>query len=307
VRRRSPHPQIRVLLPESCVIRWRAAILAAIARPSGGRVVPIWLVSLVVFLAVLASTGGVALAVVGGKTVRITAAPWTVVVREREYVGGPRYVACTGVIVDRLHVLTAGHCAVSGESARPLAASSFRIEAGVSNFEHALASDRPQFRSVTTVQVMPGYVPESEWNYFDQWDASGHDLAVLTLSSRLDLDGADARAARLPSSGTPMPSSAKQLVMAGFGDEKSTGHYRNGTLNEVTKSKLRKGCTRQVLCVFETTDTCWGDSGSGAVEPGPSPTVVGILSEDLETCRPGWDEYVYLGASAARRFILASQ
>jgi len=259
-------------------------------------------------LAVLTSTAGVALAVVGGKTVRITAAPWTVVVREPEYVGGPRYVACTGVIIDRFHILTAGHCVVSGESAKVLAASGFRVEAGVSNFEHPLASDHPQFRSVSKVELMPGFIPDSEWNDLDILDAVAHDLAVLTLSSPLDLGGDDARAAHLPGSGTPQPSSATRLTMAGFGDEKPTGYYRNGTLNEVTKSQVRKSCsTSRVLCVFETTPTCWGDSGSGAVEAGTNPTVVGILSEDLEPCRRGFDDYVALTTPAALRFIRASR
>jgi hypothetical protein len=265
------------------------------------------LAAVVVLVIVLISImGGVAFGVVGGKTVSIAAAPWTVVVREPEYVGGPRYVACTGVIIDRFHVLTAGHCVVSGESAKVLAASGFRVEAGVSNFEHPLASDHPQFRSVSKVQVMPGYIRESEWNSFDQLDASGHDLAVLTLSSPLDLGGDDARAANLPSSGTPMPSSATRLVIAGFGDERSTGYYSNGTLNEVTKSKVRKGCTSRVLCVFDTTATCWGDSGSGVVEPGANPAVVGILSEALNSCKPGVDYYMALTAPAALRFIRAS-
>ena len=252
----------------------------------------------------LSAIGSVAFGVVGGTTVAIATAPWTVVVREPEYVGGPRYVACTGVIIDRLHILTAGHCVVSGKSARALAASGFRVEAGVSNFEHPLASDHPQFRSVSKVALMPGYIPESQLYYFDMLDASGHDLAVLTLTSPLDLGGDDARAADLPISGTPMPAIATRLVMAGFGAERSTGYYRNGTLNEVTKAKVRKSCsTSQVLCMFEPTSTCWGDSGSGVVEPGSHPTVVGILSEDLDPCRPGVDYYTALTAPAALRFI----
>ena len=100
-----------------------------------------------------------------------------------------------------------------------------------------------------------------------------------------------------------MPSSATRLVIAGFGDEKPTGYYSNGTLNEVTKSKVRKGCTGRVLCVFDTTATCWGDSGSGVVEPGPNPTVIGILSEDLNPCKPGLDYYVSLTAPAALGFV----
>jgi hypothetical protein len=249
----------------------------------------------VVLSVVMSATGGVAFGVVSGKTVSITAAPWTVIVREPP----GDYAACTGVIIDQRHILTAGHCVMRGESAKPLPASGFRIEAGVSNYIHPLASDHPQFRTVSAVRPMPGYVAASTFTPVNI-DAIGHDLAVLTLSRPLDLSGDDAQAASLPNIHTHKT----RLVMAGFGYESKKGGA-NGTLNEVTKSTMQESCsTSRDVCISATTNTCWGDSGLGAVEPGPRPTVVGILSEGLEICYPGGlDYYTSLTAPAVLRFI----
>ena len=272
-------------------------------KTSGARFAAVVLLTIVLVCA----HGGVALAVVGGNTVPITAAPWTVVVWEPTHAGQPRYAACTGVIIDSRQILTAGHCVMSGNSATPLPAPGFAIEAGVSNFKHPLKSDRPQLRDVSAVRAMPGYIATSKVTSLNAVDAVGHDLAVLTLSRPLDLDGDDARAADLPSTNTPVPSRVARLVLAGFGDEKPTGYYENGTLNEVVKPDVVRSCsTRQALCMFSATSSaCFGDSGSGAVEPGPHPTVIGILSD--APCGPGGDYYVSLTAPAALRFIRASR
>ena len=270
------------------------------ARNAGWRLASI--VLLVITL--MCVCGGVALGVVGGRAVSITAAPWTVVVREY---GQQR---CTGVIIDPSHILTAGHCVMSdaGDSAKPLPASDFTIEAGVSDFAHPIKSDHPQSRDVIAVRAMPGYLAASELTYLNYPDAVAHDLAVFALSRPLDLHGDDARAVHLPSTNTPKPSRKLSLVMAGFGDEKAAGNYENGTLNEVTKSRVLSGCsTGRVLCMYLTTNTCYGDSGSGAVEPGRRPTVVGIFSESQGICQPGMDYYVSLTAPAALRFIRTSQ
>jgi secreted trypsin-like serine protease len=253
-------------------------------------------------IVVMSVTSGQAFAIVGGKTISITAAPWTVVVWEPTYPGQPKYAACTGGIIDPRHVLTAGHCVMRGESAKAMPASGFRIEAGVSDYRHPLASDHPQFRTVSVVRPMPGYMAASKFTPVNI-DAIGHDLAVLMLSRPLDLGGDDAQAASLPNVHTH----ETRLVMAGFGYESKKGGA-NGTLNEVTKSTMQESCsTSRDICFSATTNTCWGDSGLGAVEPGPRPTVLGILSEGLGVCSPGgFDYYASLTSLVALRFIKAS-
>ena len=259
---------------------------------------------MLVAVALVTLTTDAALGVVGGKTVSITAAPWTVVVREY---GQQR---CTGVIIDPLHIVTAGHCVMSdnGNSAEPLPASDFGVEAGVSNFKHPLKSDHPQLRPVSAVRAMPGYIASSKVTLSNYMDSVASDLAVLTLSRPLDLDGDDARAARLPTADTPKPERVSRLVMVGFGDENPTGYYENGTLNEVDKATVRRSCgTSKVLCIYQQASTCFGDSGSGAIEPGSRPTVVGILSEFATSrCTPGLAYYVFLTSPAALRFIRVS-
>jgi hypothetical protein len=127
---------------------------------------------------------------------------------------------------------------------------------------------------------------------------------VLRLSQPLDLNTADARAARLPSASTPKPWRAT-LVMAGFGDE-NPAHINDttGELREIVKPVARKACSSSgYLCVKSTTGTCWGDSGAGILEPGLRPTVIGVLSRDEPHCGPGLDYYAPLTRPAALRFI----
>lgn len=256
-------------------------------------------------IAVSFGRGAAAFAVVDGKTVPITAAPWTVEVWEPAGKGEPRYAACTGVIIDARHILTAGHCVMAGNSATALQASAFRIEAGVSNFRHPLKSDHRQSRAVSAVRAMPGYTATG--NYLD---SVTHDLAVLTLSRPLDLHGQDARAAYLPRANAPGPSRESRLVIAGFGYEEPHAGvaYANGTLNEAVNPQAQESCsTGTFLCIFIRGNTCWGDSGLGAVEPGARPIVVGILSEGVANCAPGPDGFVSLSGPAAWRFIEAAK
>jgi hypothetical protein len=315
---RNPQAPINPIYPDVPFMTHRLMLRVRNLTALGGRLRFVFVLT----VGVMSATGGVAQGVVRGKTVSIKAAPWTVVVWGLNYAGEHKYADCTGVIIDPLHVLTAGHCVMSGESAKQLPSSSFSIEAGVSNFRDPLASDAPQFRAVSAVRVMPGYIAENKLTHQNWIKAAGYDLAVLTLSRPLDLDRDDAKAASLPNAHTRGPSSRTTLVLAGIGSEERMpplttlaqdtdsanrkDDYENGTLNEIPKLALTH-CSTRVLCVFAREGVCWGDMGAGLVEPGAHPTVIGILSQDPLVCYPEYDRYVSLTAPAVLRFVEASR
>jgi hypothetical protein len=159
-------------------LRGRASARRAVRAASGASRLTIVIVVLV------NATIGQAAAVVGGTTVSIAAAPWAVVVRQAGR------MICTGVIIDPDHVLTAEHCMMPEDSAKPEPTSEFTIEAGVSNFRHPHASDDPQTRAVSAERLISGYTPTNKVT--NGSDPAGHDLAVLTLSHALNLSGKDA-------------------------------------------------------------------------------------------------------------------
>jgi hypothetical protein len=192
---------------------------------------------------------------------------------------------------------------MSGNSAKLLPTSVFKIEAGVSNAKHPDASDAPQLREVSAVRSMPGYISENKITERNWIKAAGYDLAVLTLSQPLDVSGDDVRAADLPGAHTRAPGFRTPMVLAGFGTAKQKGLYADGTLSEVPTLLGSRNCSTRVLCVLASAGLCWGDMGAGLIEPGPRPTVVGILAQDPLVCDPEYDRYISLVAPATRRFI----
>jgi hypothetical protein len=237
------------------------------------------LAALLALAGVLAITPS-ALGVIGGQQVDVRDAPWSAFIIHRT--SGSTGL-CSGSIIDASHVLTAAHCVV--ESSAPAPASSLTVRAGVSNAVTSTATDGRQDRSVASVRVHPGYVHGGT--------SGGDDVAVLTLTAPLDLNGTTVRAIALPT-----PSLALHLgdavTLAGYG-LKADGGSIDGTLNAMTSTLVDQsecldrgddGSANGVLiCAFSgTSSPCNGDSGSALVLPGATPVLIGVMSRGPLPC-----------------------
>jgi hypothetical protein len=252
--------------------------------------------------ALLAAPASAATTVVGGTPIRVQAAPWSVFV---EVNVGPARDICTGSVVDASHVLTAAHCLFGSGGAR-VPAAAVSIRAGVSNFSAPLASDREQDRAVSSVRVHPGYA----WTGRPAPD----DVAVLVLSSPLRLGGPAVQAVALPTSGSRFPAGAT-VGLAGFGRQHPTS-ASSGPLDWMTATVDTQGdCGAAgaglienngiLLCASSRAGAvCSGDSGSGLVTTGGTPTLVGVASAASTACEPGSQSlFTYTGAAEILRFI----
>jgi hypothetical protein len=254
-------------------------------------------------LAALAPPGR---SVIGGGAIRIQAAPWAVFVEQAD---GPNRFLCSGTILDASQVITAAHCLFNQTGARA-ATGSLSVEAGTSNFDLPLATDRVQERSVSSYRIHPDYI--------STLIASSDDVAVLDLSSPLHLDGETAEAVALPRPDSPFPA---QLVLglAGFGRERGTG-LPDGRLHWlVARVDPQGSCGRpdeqgvipnngiSFCAASRSGATCNGDSGAGLVAPGTHPTLIGVVSGGSETCAVGSHTlYAWVDAGEVRSFLLGS-
>jgi Trypsin len=265
--------------------------------------------SLLVAVFLLAALGGFgsvarpAAAVIGGSTVQIQSAPWTVFVMQR---AGSTNFLCTGSILDSLHVLTAAHCVFDGNGnvTTPTALS---IRAGISNYVTPLATDAEQDRGVSSFRVHPDYT----WSEGSVPD----DVAVLALTAPLDLSGPAVQAVQLPTAGTAFPT-GQQLGFSGFGRENTVSNP-DGTLNSFTPAASDQGtCGARLTPVVDfdsaialcagaaTSSACNGDSGGALVTTSTPPVVVGIASAAQSTCDAASQAvYTYVGAPEILSFI----
>jgi hypothetical protein len=244
--------------------------------------------------------------VVGGSSTQIQAVPWAVFVQST--IGNVR-LSCTGSVVDASHVLTAAHC-VFDESGRQASSSAVTVRAGISNSSSPLPTDAEQDRTASLIRVHPGYVP-SQRNHPD-------DVAVIALSSPLDLSGPAVQAVALPTPGIEYPAGAK-VDLAGFGQQ-TAGVQSAGPLFSMTSTVdpqgvcspdgVQKGLTPYngiTLCASSPSSAlCNGDSGSGLVTSTDPPVLIGVASSTISCDAGSRGVYTYIGAPEILQFVQGS-
>jgi Trypsin len=248
-----------------------------------------------------------ATAIVGGRAISVQAAPWTAYIEAQ----GPSGYACSGVILDRLHLVTAADC-LFDSSGKVEVPAQLTVKVGTSNVVSPAAGDAVQSRGVSSFTVDPGYV----WASTPQPD----DVAVVALSSPLDLSGSTAEAVALPAPGAAFPAGLVAGV-AGFGAETS-GQDLNGQLNEVSETVDPQGRCGAALAADEVLEddatsfcasaagaaVCSGDGGAGLVTSGSTPTLIGVVTSIPSGCSAGGHStFTYVAAPEILDFLQGNQ
>lgn len=242
--------------------------------------------------------------VVGGKAIAVASAPWAVYIQDETPAG---VLACSGSIIAASRILTAAHC-VYDESGKLAPPSHLSVLAGISNISVPAAGDAEQARDVSSFRIHPGYSWASR--------IGPDDVAVLTLSTPLELHGPDVRSILLPAPGLPFPA-GETVGLAGFG-EQNPGEPESGQLDWMTATVDLQGSCGQTLrdetvladdairlCAASPRSVpCEGDSGAGLVSTGTRPTLVGVLSGGPAVCAVGdHSVFAYLDAPEIRDFV----
>ncbi len=243
-------------------------------------------------------------AVVGGTVIGIRSAPWQVFVWSQ---AGD----CGGSILNATTILTAAHC-VDGATGvgLPPSQGGIQVWAGLSNIAPLSApGDSLQVKDVSARRMHPFWKVGSV--------TTTGDIAVLTLSTALVLDGVTTQAVTLPPAGVPPSADAfngQTLKLTGYGVSTAFGTevdnlLRTATVTQADPDFCDDDNNAVTLCGRNPTgSSCQGDSGGPLVEapavPGAAPMQVGIVSNGPIGCAPDTpDFYTNLRAPEVRAFI----
>ena len=215
-------------------------------------------------------------AVSGGTQTSIQQAPWQTIVTLTP-AGQSFFYLCSGEIIDATHVVTAAHCVFDPSVGTVAPTADFLVQAGTSDFRGALAGDDEQDETVTSIRVHP---------YFDYNAGPGtaDDVAVLTLSTPLDLSGSTAKAITLASTSSPSLEGTVASAAA-FGRQDPNGPADGLLYSLSTTLQFSRECGDSAnalwLCGSSTAGSmCVNDGGGGLTSTAATPTLLGIYSFD---------------------------
>jgi len=206
--------------------------------------------------------------IVGGTATTIAANPWQVSLQSST---GSHF--CGGSILNENWILTAQHCVNNnGTISKPA-----RVEAGTTTI-----SGSGQVRSVAEVIVYPGYVDASK----------GKDVALLRLSTPLDLSGANAKAIGMVTSADASAGVTNTGIVSrvtGWGTLSSGGSspdtLQTVDVNIVSNSSAQTSYPNETITADQLAaaapgkDSCQGDSGGPlTVLKGSTRVLAGVVS-----------------------------
>jgi secreted trypsin-like serine protease len=214
--------------------------------------------------------------IVGGRDAQAGEVPWQVALVANGATNNYQAQFCGGTVIDPIWILTAAHC-LQGTNSQDV-----KIVAGVVS----LTQDSGQERTVTQIIIHPNY----------NADTSENDIALLRLSSPLDMTDPNVRAVRYA---TPADADAGltdagvMATISGWGNQSSTGQVTTPILqvaqvpivsNQDANIAYQGAITEVMLAAgfLEEggVDTCQGDSGGPlVVEDGAGNWIVaGVVS-----------------------------
>ena len=225
--------------------------------------------------------------------------------------GPGKYGACGGSILNDTTILTAAHCVTEEGTTIKFPDAQIDVIAGANlvsvqkllDHDEGLPVSEEEIISplgptgaevkagVTTVRVDPNYAPQTSTNSIPR-----DDVAVVTLSTPLELSAARNTAAisLVPTGATP--AAGTTLSISGYGREEGAETAKpNGKLYSTTLTAMSSNACEEYalgneaiyLCAESPTSaTCQGDSGGPLTEGSPA-VQVGIVDSGLAGCPVG--------------------